>query len=383
MYIQVLDYHDNQYIFYYDNKINIDTNLPSDATCTWNYNTFLKDCNLKFANIYVQGADSKDYCPESLAHHYDFYCTKIETYQNIYEKRKNAPNAKIIDLINPSILLDYCKIREQICNNVLSKVEEPKHYAIMSKIIKIIETIKFQDINLEDNSPVSKYDNHIYYNPWNVVTGRMGLYPKHFPITNLSKKLRKHVLCKNSYFYELDYNSAEIRVILSLMGVEVESNRDIHDYHNKIKFNNNATRDEVKRDFYSWLYDEKKHCDFYESLYKKKSILNLKSKHYVNGNIHTDFGRVIKCEEKNWLNYLAQSTASDLFFEQVYKIWKFILDSNLKTEISFLLHDCFVLDVKKEESEIIKENIPKIFANNRYGEYIVNQKTGLNYGEMK
>jgi len=97
MYIQVLDYHDNQYIFYYDNKINIDTNLPSDATCTWNYNTFLKDCNLKFANIYVQGADSKDYCPESLAHHYDFYCTKIETYQNIYEKRKNAPNAKIID----------------------------------------------------------------------------------------------------------------------------------------------------------------------------------------------------------------------------------------------------------------------------------------------
>lgn len=378
MFIQCLD----KNLFYYDKQIHCSDVLPSDISCTWNYNSYFGKTNIEIINIYVNGQSSKNFCSSKLLERYTFLLNKFKSFTKLFNERKNFDynNIRLDEMIPIKFLLDYCMIKEEIAFSVLENHQKPSHYEILSKIIKIIETIKFQQINLDDCLK-EKYKPYIHYNPWSVITGRMGLYSGWFPITNLKKEKRKYIKPQNDFFFEVDMNSAEIRIILALMGFTYPKEVDIHDFHNKEKWNNSLSREEIKRDFYSWLYNPLKKCDFYDSVYKSDSIEQLKEVYYRDGFIETVFGRKIPCEEKKWLSYLAQSTCSDTFFENLYKVWLKLI--NMQSFIGFTLHDSAVLDVSTWEKEYIVSETVDAFSKTRFGEFKVNQKEGFDYGSMK
>lgn len=379
MFIYVLDKVNTEYLYYYNKKIVLSKELPDDITYTWKYNTYLNDSSIEYVNIYVNNRKIEELTKQYNIPEFPLLQKQLNTHVSLLKNRdSSALRTKSLNhYISESLLLRYCSIMEQVSDIVFNNVKKPNHYDIMSKIIKVTENVKFQKLNIDSE----EYRPYIHYNPFKVVTGRMGLDSGYFPITNL-KKENRHIIQPNfDFLYELDYNSAEIRVILTLMGFEY-TDIDIHDYHNIHKFSGLKNREFLKRDFYSWLYNPSKTCKFYDSLYTKKSIDTLRKNHYVDGYVQTIFGRKIECEERKWLNYLAQSTCSDLFFDRVYAIWSYLKKNNLNSRIYFTLHDSLVLDVCEYERDIVLDSVTDIFRQTHLGEFLVNQKIGVDYGHM-
>ena len=71
-------------------------------------------------------------------------------------------------------------------------------------------------------------------------------------------------------------------------------------------------------------------------------MMSLK-KYYSDGIINSPFNRQMKVESEKALNYLIQSTASDMFLRQAIKIDKLLEET--RSEIAFCVHDSLILDM--------------------------------------
>ncbi|HCI69354.1 MAG TPA: hypothetical protein DHV30_01640, partial [Balneola sp.] len=81
------------------------------------------------------------------------------------------------------------------------------------------------------------------------------------------------------------------------------------------------------------------------------------------------------------LNYLIQSTASDLFLEQAYKVFKILQDNNSKSYVSMLIHDSMILDFDRKDYKLLNQ-IRDTFKQTRYGEMKLNIQVGRTLGDL-
>ena len=73
------------------------------------------------------------------------------------------------------------------------------------------------------------------------------------PILTLNRSLRHAIKPQNDYFLELDFNGAEVRTLLGMLGSPQPVN-DVHDFHLTNVFNSLVSREQAKTLFFSWLY---------------------------------------------------------------------------------------------------------------------------------
>ena len=189
---------------------------------------------------------------------------------------------------------------------------------------------------------------------------------------NLDKSFRSILKPSNDLFVEFDYNAAELRTILSLSDQQ-QPEEDIHQWNIKKVFKQDMTRDEAKRKIFSAIYNPNVEQDYY----RVDKILN---KFYDSGKIVTPLGREIFCDKDHALNYIVQSSTSDLVLKQVLKVNK-ILEGK-KSNILFLIHDSFVVDLSHEDRYLLPE-IKDVFSKNQLGDYLVNVKAGRDFGSLR
>ena len=109
---------------------------------------------------------------------------------------------------------------------------------------------------------------------------------------------------------------------------------------------------------------------------KQKAI-----KKYWNGKeITNPFERKIASDEFHSLNYLIQSTTTDLFLRQAIKINKKL--SGKKTCLVALIHDSILLDFSREDKGILKD-LEETFSNTALGNFKASVKVGTNFGDMR
>ena len=89
--------------------------------------------------------------------------------------------------------------------------------------------------------------------------------------------------------------------------------------------------------------------------------------------------REISADDYHALNYIIQSTTSDLILRQAIKVDKLLKDK--KTNIAFMVHDSIVLDMPKEEEELI-DSIFKTFANTELGVFGTSARAGKDFGDL-
>ena len=89
--------------------------------------------------------------------------------------------------------------------------------------------------------------------------------------------------------------------------------------------------------------------------------------------------RVIQADKHHALNYLIQSTTSDVVLSRAFKIANKLKDK--KSFISFTLHDSIVIDFEDSERELIGEML-SIFSDTPFGKFKVNLSAGKTYGHM-
>jgi DNA polymerase I-like protein with 3'-5' exonuclease and polymerase domains len=101
-------------------------------------------------------------------------------------------------------------------------------------------------------------------------------------------------------------------------------------------------------------------------------------KYFNGGQVTTFFDRVIESDEHHALNYILQSTAADLFFKQMIKVWKML--EGRESRIAFCMHDSLVIDYCEKDSDVLKE-LKQTFSNTDLGSFVVNVSAGKNYGK--
>ena len=96
--------------------------------------------------------------------------------------------------------------------------------------------------------------------------------------------------------------------------------------------------------------------------------------------MNTLYNRKIKAPEEKAVNYLIQSTTSDMFITSAIKINKLLTDR--KSFVSFCIHDSLVLDFSIEDRPMIEDLISS-FSQTQFGKMRTNLSIGKNFGSMK
>ena len=161
--------------------------------------------------------------------------------------------------------------------------------------------------------------------------------------------------------------------MLVLLG-ENQPQQDLHEHHSVLT---SLSREECKKTFFSWLYDQKKTHAVFDSLYNRRALADT---HYMAGSIKTPYGREISVTREKAVNYLIQSTTNDLVVENFHKVATFLKDK--KTLTCFAIHDSLVLDVASSEVPLLKE-ILAILQKTKYGNMPCSFQLGDNLKNLR
>ena len=374
--------------------------FPKNLTATWKYAPYLRDLDVDYVSLYLEGGKIGDNIPEYLSDDWDDVSKKILAFKrSLTISQVNTHENCFFDLVPDRFLVDFCEVKNKICQHILKTVKKPDRYDFHRHISMMLGDIATRKV-LIDTKRVKTFQSsvklknqanmilnnkpYVDYNQFGTKTGRLTTKKGSFPILTLSKEFRSAVLPQNDYFIELDFNGAEVRTLLGLLG-KPQPAEDVHDFHLENVFTNINTRDEAKVAFFAWLYGSKtavgrQDMQKLASFYEKDRLLE----EYWDGNtVRTPFRKAIPdTSEHHALNYLVQSTAAELTLKQALKMEYLLRKQSSGSNIAFLIHDAIVLDMKKEDENLIK-SLVSLMSSTNFGTFKVNIKRGKTLGSMK
>tara|TARA_B100000287_G_scaffold435324_1_gene503072 strand:+ start:1491 stop:2675 length:1185 start_codon:yes stop_codon:yes gene_type:complete len=340
--------------------------VPPDLSKTWSYSNFLNDRDIEYASLYCGGKTLDQVCPSHLVDDWERVSNKLKAFIRSNKIAKvNLSEICFFDVTPARFLMEYCQVKSAICEWIFEKYPRPDNYDHLVEVQKVLSDIKYQPINLDlkplqkhwgdrkARSLFSRFANqekaYVDYNLFGSVTGRLTLTSDSYPLLNLKKEYRETIKPNNDFLLELDYNAAEARVVLSLLGLDQPS-EDIHDYHAKNLYH--TSRDEAKKRFFAWLYNPNSEDTISSGQYDRDKLLG---RHRIYDSIETLFKRKIKCDDFHAFNYLIQSTCADMVLDRMCAIHKLL--QGRKSFVAFTLHDSIILDFSVEDKDLIKEII--------------------------
>lgn len=338
---------------------------------TWKHTTHLSERqDVDYGYLLCKG-DLDIACPRNLLSCWDKSRNAISSVlKSVHNAQCDLSNSCIYDYIPHGMLMEFLQIKEDIIKNAFDQFEKPKHYDILKKAHILVEEINF-DYKIF-NGEYKKTN----YNVFGTKTGRLSNAKSQIPILNLKKEQRTLLEPTNDLFVEFDYNASELRTLLALSG-KPQPDKDMHEWNLENLMDSKLTREEVKKKTFAWLYNPEASDSALESIYDRNTI---KDKYRTLNGVKTPFFREIETDDRRSLNYIVQSTSSDVCLEQAYKLREFF--KNCKTKICYLLHDSVILDYSREDESLFLQ-AREIFAGTRFGRYRVNSSIGKNFGEMK
>ena len=367
-------------------------NIPTGLTSTWDYANFLKDQDINYARLYCGGQTLDQACPDHLLDEWHEKSAKLKAFLNSFKESKVSLRENcFFDLVPERFLLDFCEIKNEITKYILENYEKPKNYDFLLQTNVILSKIKQNDLDIDADALknrlhefkvrqfVNKLDRtnkYIDFNLFGTKTGRLSTKKKSFPIMTMDKAYRKVLRPKNECFVELDFNAAELRTLLALSGID-QPQEDLHDWNINNIFEGNETREEAKKRIFAWLYNPEAKDHSLDKTYDKRSVVK---KYFTGSEVKTCFDRTIPCDSHHALNYIIQSTTSDLLLKQMVKVDKIL--EGTKSFIAFPLHDSLVIDLSLADREMVKELVD-IFKETELGTFRTNLSIGRNFGEMK
>jgi len=388
---QVLDNKRDCVGYFTNNTIVPGAALPSSGA-TWEHTPQLLGPRYEVGRIYGHGETLTGVCPAELRKDWDGIKKTLRGCLKAFKTSGVSLEENCFyDLVPEYFLFRYLNMKNKITQHVLETYPRPQNYDSMYELVAMLGDIRSTPLNI-DIGPIQhllssvrgqnfqrslKSVKHVCdYNPWGTVTGRLATNPNTFPILTMNKEFRACVKPQNDWLLELDFNAAELRVLLALAAVEQPKN-DIHDWNVKNIFDKKLSREEAKVRTFAWLYSTKENKEL-ERLYNKDLVRN---KYWDGSKIETDYGRTIEdVDEHHALNYIVQSTTIDMVHEQAVKVHQMLKER--KSNIAFLIHDAVYIDLAEEDRyEIL--NLLDIFKKTRYDMFKVNVAAGKTLGTMR
>lgn len=387
---QTIDFKEACKSKFYSSEEIVDEVPQENQYVTWKYSRHIKDPEKHdYAFIWSGGNDLAKLCPQELRAEFDRLQERFLAFHISFREAKlNEEELCFFDTLPIKFLKDWCEIKNEICKKVLDK-EEPQDYQFQKQLSFLLEKIKNKPLNIDwaqlDKTSKktgallkirNENKNKIIYNQYGTVTGRLSTSSNSFPILTIDKANRSVMKPKNDLFLELDYNAAELRTLLALTNKE-QPDIDLHSWINTEIYKDKYDRQEVKQKVFAWLYNSSAKNKKLNNLFQRDELVE---KYYDGEKIRTYFGREIEVNKRKAVNYLIQSTTSDIVLRQALKIDNLL--SETKSFISFIMHDSIVIDIDRAQREKIAELV-SIFSKTDLGDYKVNISLGKDYGRMK
>ena len=364
---------------------------PPNLTKTWSYSEFLADKKIDYAQLYCRGQSLDKVCPDYLREDWDKVNNKLKAfYRTTLEAKLDLNEHCFYEMTSQKFLIDYGEIKNKICNYVFKTHKRPQDYDYLSDLTRVLIETKNKKLNIDAAQlsgdlykfktrrfakKIKRIAPYIKYDSFKAKTGRLTTRPNSFPILTMDKSYRKILKPNNDWFLEFDYNAAELRVMLGLLDKE-QPKEDIHEWNIKNIYKN-GTRQEAKKRMFAWLYNPESKDPLSDEIYNREELL---TKHWDGTQVKTYFDREIGADKHHALNYIVQSTASDLFLRQMIKVWERL--KGKKSYIAFCMHDSLVIDFSEEDQYILNE-LKNAFVSTPLGRFKINACAGKTYGEMK
>lgn len=392
MYFQSIDDKSECIGVYYNSECNFEDIDFSKLTKTWKATqSLLEHEHVEYAYLYSQGKSISDVCPEHIRPEWDEVHGRISAFlKSLKIAKVDLSRNCFFDVVPLKDISNFLEMKNRITRHVFENCEKPKEYNHLLSVARLTEEIKNSPVNIDFKSlkadsyrqKVMKFmkslkstKRSVSYNIFGTKTGRLTVDRGHFPVLTLDKELRKYIVPNNDLFVEIDINGAEIRTLISLLGLE-QPNVDIHEWNAENVYEG-ATRDEAKKRFFAWLYNPASEDRLSSKRYDREEI---KRKFWDGEYVRTPFKRKIESDEYHCINYTLQSTSSDICLEQAAKVRDYL--STMKSKIAFLMHDSIIVDFSASEKSKLLEII-NIFRDTRFGKYGINVNIGKNFGELK
>ncbi len=364
--------------------------LSNDLTHTWSYSGFLSGREIEYAKLYCGGETLDKACPDALIERWERSSNKLKAFiKSFGTARVSLDENCFFDLVPKKFLIEFCQIKNQICEHVFDNYEKPANYDYLVSLTEIIEDMKYRRLNInQENLSMFKADHRNFaktlrkiqhsckFNIYGTKTGRLTTERGGFPILTLKKELRCVIEPHNDYFVELDFNAAELRTLISLQG-KAQPKGDIHEWNIQNVFRGLGTRDEAKKRIFAWLYNPESDDYLCGRAYDRESVVQ---KYFTQGQVTTFWNKVIPSEERTALNYIIQSTCAENVLRQMIEISNYLKGG--ESYVAFPIHDSIVLDLSEKEKEKLPEIID-IFSSTALGKFKVNVSVGTNFGNMK
>jgi hypothetical protein len=394
MYFQTLDDKSECVGVYKDGKLHFD-DFPGDLKRTWKYSGSITDSDIEYGWLYTQGEPLRVVCPPEYQKELKASIKKMEAFFKSFQIAKlDMTQHCMFDLIPEDSLAAFCEIKNKITEYVFSTYEKPENYDFLNSAYKLLYSIREREVNIDISDCKNMFTStnnrlglqkiingskHMDYNLFGTVTGRLATYPGSFPILTMKKDFRRIIKPHNDWFVSLDYNGAEVRTVLSLLG-HSQPQEDIHAWNianvfKGVQSEQLIDRDDAKVLFFGWLYNPDSEV-IQSELYDRDALID---KYYIDGNVTTLFGRKLKVDKRRALSYLIQSTTSDLVLDRAIEIDKFL--EGRKSFVSHVVHDEVVLDLDDEDRALVPE-IKEIFATNKLAKFMVNTSAGSNFYDL-
>lgn len=366
--------------------------LPDELTHTWGYASFLKERPVEYASLYCTGRSLDEVCPDVYRDQWEPVQARLNAfYRALREAKVDLQENCFYDLVPENFLKDFCEVKDKITQHVFATYEKPHNYDFLLNVQKIIADLKSRPLALNFNQIKSRLFQFktkkwhqklkgvapfVDYNLFGTKTGRLTTKKNSFPILTMPKEYRNIVEPTNDWFLELDFNSAELRTLLALSGKE-QPTADIHQWNAQHAYGGLVTREGAKQRIFAWLYNPESADHISERVYDRDTVLE---KYWDGEQIHTMYDRIIPSDKHHALNYIIQSTTSDLFLRTMVEVNKLLEDK--KSHIAFCVHDSLVIDLADEDKHLVPQ-IKEVFGNTDLGAFRVNLSAGKNYGDLK
>jgi len=375
---------------YADGRIHYQ-DLPTSLTKTWDYSPVVSEEPIDYARFYAGGLSLADACPLSLQGEWLAARNKLKAFMRSFNEAQVSLHENcFFDLVPERFLLEFFYLKSEITAHAFENYERPPNHEFLVKVASLIHEVSTRPISVNKSAlrPLlgstrarnfwKKLDvnSRINYNLFGAKTGRLTTKKGSFPILTLDRGLRKVLEPTNDWFVELDFNAAELRTLLALSGSE-QPEGDIHDWNIQNIFQGLGTREEAKKRVFSWLYNPSATDGGLGKTYDRSTVI----KKYFDGcMVKTIFDRTIQADRHRALNYIIQSTTSDLFLDRAIAVNSLL--KGRRSHVAFFIHDSLVLDVCDQEKDLLKVLIQE-FGSTRLGDYTVNVSAGKNFGDMR
>jgi len=330
-------------------------------------------------------------CPPDLQREWLASQKKLKAFlRSFKEARIPLSQNCFFDLVPERFLLEFFYLKNEITAAAFEKYDRPLNHDFLAATASLLHEVAAQELNINKESlrPLlgaartrdfwKKLEEcqHITYNLFGAKTGRLTTKKGSFPILTLDRPLRRVLEPTKDWFVELDFNAAELRTLLALSGSE-QPPGDIHQWNIAKVFRGLGTREEAKKRVFSWLYNPLAQDALLSKAYDRETVIK---KYFDGQHVRTIFDRTMPVDRRRALNYIVQSTTSDLFLDRAVAVNSLLKDH--QSSIAFLIHDSMVLDICDSEKSIL-EPLIKAFGSTRLGNYKVNVSAGKNFGDMR